>query len=153
MAGSEVGYNWGTTRHAALNIGLHHRIVRTVSAELRARFGVPVGRTVLMGFSQPVGLNYRFIGTHPEEAGGVIAMCGGVPKDWEEDKYQRVEAPILHIARSEDEFFPEALARGFPERLRAHAANVEFHMLPGKHRFPSKAGAVIREFIGKIARG
>lgn len=151
MAASEVGYNWGTTRHAALNIELHHRIVRTVSAELRARFGVPVRRTVLMGFSQPVGLNYRFIGTHPEEsAGGLIAMCGGVPKDWEEDKYARVEAPILHIARSEDEFFPEAVAKGFPDRLRAHAANVEFHMLPGKHRFPSKAGGIIREFARKI---
>lgn len=151
VAGSEVGYNWGTTRHAALNIELHHRIVRTVSAELRARFGIPARRTVLMGFSQPVGLNYRFIGTYPVEfAGAVIAMCGGVPKDWEEDKYARVEAPILHISRSEDEFFPETVARGFPDRLRAHAANVEFHMLPGKHRFPSKAGAVIREFTEKL---
>jgi predicted esterase len=150
MAGSEVGYNWGTTKHAALNIELHHKMVRAVSAELRERFGIPAQRTVLMGFSQPVGLNYRFIGTHPEQAGGVISMCGGVPKDWEEDKYARVEAPILHIARSEDEFFPEAVARKFPERLRVHAANVEFHMLPGKHRFPSKAGAVIREFTEKI---
>jgi predicted esterase len=152
VLGSEIGYNWGTTRHAAQNIELHHRIVRTVSAELRERFRVPVERTVLMGFSQPVGLNYRFIGTHPgESAGAVIAMCGGVPKDWEEDKYARVEAPILHISRSEDEFFPEAVARGFPDRLRAHAANVEFHMLPGKHRFPSKATGIIREFVGKIA--
>jgi predicted esterase len=150
MPGSEIGYNWGTTAHAALNIKLHHEMVRTISGELRARFQVPARHVVLMGFSQPVGLNYRFIGTHPEEAGGVIAMCGGVPKDWEEDKYGRVEAPILHIARSEDEFFPEAVARGFPERLRAHAANVEFHMLPGKHRFPSKAGGLIREFSERI---
>jgi predicted esterase len=148
--GSEVGYNWGTTRHAALNIQLHHEIVQTVSGELCSRFGIPARHLILMGFSQPVGLNYRFIGTHPDQAGGVIAMCGGVPKDWEEDKYARVEAPILHIARAEDEFFPEALARGFPDRLRAHAANVEFHMLPGKHRFPSKASDVIREFTEKI---
>jgi len=148
--GSEIGYNWGTTRHAALNIQLHHEIVRTISADLRQQFGIPSRHLILMGFSQPVGLNYRFIGTYPEAAGGVIAMCGGVPKDWEEDKYGRVEAPILHIARSEDEFFPEAVARGFPERLRAHAANVEFHMLPGKHRFPSKASATIREFTEKI---
>jgi predicted esterase len=148
--GSEIGYNWGTTRHAALNIQLHHEIVRTISADLRQQFGIPARHLILMGFSQPVGLNYRFIGTYPEAAGGVIAMCGGVPKDWEEDKYGRVEAPILHIARSEDEFFPEAVARGFPERLRAHAANVEFHMLPGKHRFPSKASATIREFTEKI---
>jgi predicted esterase len=150
VAGSEVGYNWGTIPHAKLNIALHHRIVHTISAELRAQFNVPASRVVLMGFSQPVGLNYRFIGTHPGEAAGVIAMCGGVPRDWEEDKYARVDAPILHIARSEDEFFPEATARGFPDRLRAHAANVEFHMLPGQHRFPSKASAIIREFTSKI---
>ena len=148
--GSEIGYNWGTTRHAALNIALHHEIVRTISADLLQQFGIPVRHLILMGFSQPVGLNYRFIGTYPEAAGGVIAMCGGVPKDWEEDKYSRVEAPILHIARSEDEFFPEAVARGFPDRLRAHAANVEFHMLPGKHRFPSKAAPVIREFMERV---
>jgi predicted esterase len=151
LPGSEIGYNWGTRRHAALNIELHHRMVRTISAELRGRFQIPAGRTVLMGFSQPVGLNYRFIGTYPEEAGGVIAMCGGVPKDWEEDKYGRVKAPILHIARSEDEFFPEAVARGFPDRLRAHAERVEFHMLPGQHRFPSKAVGIIRGFAGRLA--
>ena len=148
--GRETGYNWGTVAHAEHNIELHHEIVRTISAELRARFGIPEKRVVLMGFSQPVGLNYRFIGTYPAAAGGVIALCGGVPKDWEEDKYGKVEAPILHIARSEDEFFPEALARGFPDRLRAHATNVEFHMLPGEHRFPSKASATIRGFAEKI---
>jgi predicted esterase len=153
QAGSEVGYNWGTNRHSALNIQLHHEIVRRTSAELRERFGIPQRRVVLMGFSQPVGLNYRFVGTYPEEVGGVIAMCGGVPKDWEEDKYGKVEAPILHIARSEDEFFPEAVAGGFPDRLRAHAENVSFHMLPGQHRFPSKASPLIRAFLEKMKAG
>jgi predicted esterase len=150
VPGSEIGYNWGTNRHSELNIALHHQIVQKVSGELRQRFDITRRRLILMGFSQPVGLNYRFIGTHPDAAGGVIAMCGGVPKDWEADKYGRVEAPILHIARSEDEFFPEAVASGFPERLRVHAANVEFHMLPGKHRFPSKASGILRGFLEKI---
>jgi predicted esterase len=150
VPGSGIGYNWGTTAHAALNIQLHHRIVGTILADLRARFAIPANRVVLMGFSQPVGLNYRFIGTHPQEAAGIVAMCGGVPKDWEEDKYSRVEAPILHISRSEDEFFPEAVAKGFPARLRAHATNVEFHMLPGQHRFPSKASGLVRAFLDKI---
>jgi predicted esterase len=146
----DTGYNWGTVAHSESNIKVHHEIVRTISADLRERFGIPARRVILMGFSQPVGLNYRFIGTYPDAAGGVIALCGGVPKDWEEDKYGRVDAPILHIARSEDEFFPEPVARGFSDRLRAHASNVEFHMLPGEHRFPSKASATIREFAEKI---
>jgi predicted esterase len=151
-ATEEVAYNWGTRRHPELNIRLHHEIVRTVAASLRGRFSIPARRTVLMGFSQPVGLNYRFIGTHPEEAGGVIGICGGVPKDWEEDKYATVDAPVLHISRSEDEFFPAAVASRFPDRLRHHATNVEFHMLAGGHRFPSKAGPLIREWMSRLPK-
>jgi predicted esterase len=149
-AGEEVGYNWGTRRHPELNIRLHHEIVRAVAANLRSRFSIPARRTMLMGFSQPVGLNYRFIGTHPEEAGGVVGICGGVPKDWEEEKYAQVTAPILHVSRSEDEFFPSEVARRFPDRLRKHVADVEFQLLPGGHRFPSRAGPIIRDWMRRV---
>jgi predicted esterase len=149
-ATDEIGYNWGTRSHPEINVSLHHRIVKAVSAHLRERFEIPVARTILMGFSQPVGLNYRFIGTYPTEAAGVIGICGGVPKDWEEDKYQPVAAPILHISRSEDEFFSAEVARGFPARLRHHASDVEFHMLPGTHRFPSKAVPLIQGWMNRL---
>jgi predicted esterase len=145
-----VGYNWGTRRHAELNIKLHHEIVMTVAAHLRSRFSIEPRRTLLVGFSQPVGLNYRFIGTYPGEAGGVIGICGGVPKDWEEDKYHPVAAPVLHISRSEDEFFPAEVACKFPDRLRRHARDIEFHLLPGGHRFPSKARPIIREWMSRV---
>ena len=146
----EIGYNWGTRRHPEHNIRLHHAMVTAAAAQLRARFGIPQQRTVLMGFSQPVGLNYRFTGTYPGQAGGVIGICGGVPKDWEEDKYHPVTAPILHISRSEDEFFPADTARGFPDRLRRHAADVEFHLLPGGHRFPSKSREIIHRWRERV---
>jgi len=149
-ATSEVGYNWGTRSHPELNIRLHHDIVRAVAARLRERFSIPARRTVLLGFSQPVGLNYRFIGTHPEEAGGVVGICGGVPKNWEDPSYHTVTAPVLHIAREQDEYFAAETARGFPARLRAHCSDVEFHMLPGGHGFPSKAGPLIREWMKKL---
>ena len=82
-----------------------------------------------MGFSQPVGLNYRFAGTHPNQVGGVIGICGGVPKDWESGNYQAFSTPILHIAREEDEFFPTKTAEGFPARLRHHATDEEVFFL------------------------
>ena len=144
-------YNWGTRAHPALNIRVHHHLVRAVLSLLRDRLGIPARRTVLCGFSQPVGLNYRFAGTWPDEIGGVIGICGGVPKDWEEDKYRTVEAPILHIAREEDEFYPPDVTRGFAARLRRHAADVEFHLLPGKHRFPSKARTIVEPWLKKVA--
>jgi predicted esterase len=150
LTSGDIGYNWGTRAHPEVNIRQHHAMVRAVSANLRARFAIPAERTILFGFSQPVGLNYRFIGTYPTEAAGVIGICGGVPKDWEEDKYQPVVSPILHISRSEDEFFPAEIARAFPDRLRRHAADVEFHMLPGIHRFPSKAAPLIQAWMRRL---
>jgi predicted esterase len=150
LTSGDIGYNWGTRAHPETNIRQHHAIVRAVSAHLSSRFAIPAARTILMGFSQPVGLNYRFIGTYPTESAGVIGICGGVPKDWEEEKYQAVASPILHISRSEDEFFPAEVARGFPDRLRHHAANVEFHMLPGSHRFPSKAAPLIQTWMSRL---
>lgn len=150
LTSGDTGYNWGTRSHPDVNIRLHHAIIRAVSAKLNHRFAIPATRTILMGFSQPVGLNYRFMGTYPKEAAGVIGICGGVPKDWEDDKYHPVTAPILHISRSEDEFFPAEVARGFPTRLRHHAAEVEFHMLPGTHRFPSKSAPLIQAWMRRI---
>jgi len=142
-------YNWGIRDHWESSVALHHRMVRHVLGAVRERFAIPAGRCLLAGFSQPVGLNYRFAATFPEEIGAVLAICGGVPRDWEEEKYRPVTASILHISRDEDEFYPVAVAEDFPRRLRLRAGDVEFHMLPGKHRFPSKAGVVVRPWLSR----
>ena len=146
----DVGYGWGVHTQHDEAIHLHHAFVLAVRDRLCARYGIPTRHTVLTGFSQSVGLNYRLIGTHPGAAGAVIGLCGGVPNDWEEDKYQRVEAPILHISRDADEVYPVATALQFADRLRRHAGDVEFHMLPGGHRYPSKAGPLMRRWLGRV---
>ena len=145
-----AGYNWGIRDHHADSVRLHHEMVSKTLAELQGRFSVGANRCFLMAFSQAAGFNYRFVGTQPEAVAGVIAICGGVPKDWEESKYRDFSTPILHIARSEDEFFQEKTSAGFPARLRAHASDVEFHMIPGQHRYPSKARELVRPWMGRV---
>ena len=149
-AGGVAAYNWGIPQHHADAMKLHHAMVLQTLGELQARFGVGAERCFLMAFSQGAGFNYRFVGTHPRAVGGVIAICGGVPKDWEEAKYQDFATPILHIARSEDEFFPLQKAEGFAARLRVHARDVEFHMIPGKHRYPSQARNLVRPWMARV---
>jgi phospholipase/carboxylesterase len=149
-AGGVAGYNWGIRQHHAEVVVLHHTMVHTVLAELQRRFGTSPRRCFLMGFSQAVGLNYRFIGTYPDSVGGIIAICGGVPKDWESSDYQSFSTPILAISRSEDEFFPTAVSAGFPDRLRVHASDVEFHMIAGKHRYPSSAKDLVRPWMARV---
>ena len=151
-AGSHAAYNWGIRQHWRFAIDMHHRMLQQVLPVLHERFGLGPDRTVLIGFSQPVGLNYRFAGTHPSMVAGVIGICGGVPRDWEEADYQPVKASILHIARDEDEFYPVAEVNKFADRLRSRASDVEFHLLPGGHRFPSKAHEVIQPWLERVFR-
>src|SRR5271163_3084039 len=70
-ARSSSGYNWGISQHWAASVRLHHEMVMQVLGSLRERFQSRRERSVLVGFSQPVGLNYRFAATHPEQVGGV----------------------------------------------------------------------------------
>jgi predicted esterase len=147
---SVAGYNWGIRDHWGSAVRLHHDMLLECLSQMRGRFNIPAARCLLLGFSQAVGLNYRFAATWPEQAGGVIGICGGVPRDWEEDKYRDVSAAVLHIAREEDEFYPPQLSTQFAERLRKRAADVEFHMLPGGHRFPSKAGPIVQPWMSRV---
>jgi predicted esterase len=149
-AESVAAYNWGIRPHWQSSVVLHHYMVRKTLASLRDRFGIGPERCLLVGFSQPVGLNYRFIATHPGEMAGVIGICGGIPRDWEEDKYQPVQAAVLHISRDQDEFYPLDVVSTFTERLRRRASDVEFHLLPGAHRFPSKADQIVRPWMERV---
>ncbi len=149
-AQSVPGYNWGIAAHWDATVRLHHDMVRQVLASLRKQFQVGPERCALVGFSQPVGLNYRFAATHPDEVAGIIGICGGVPRDWQEAKYRPVTAAILHIARDEDQFYPTAVVSTFQERLKHRASDVEFHLLPGQHRFPSKANKIVRPWLERV---
>jgi hypothetical protein len=73
-----------------------------------------------------------------------------VPRDWEGGKYRPIEAAVLHLSRDQDEYYPVEVVKKFPERLRVHATDVEFHLLEGPHRFPSKASGIARAWIDRV---
>jgi predicted esterase len=147
---NEVGYCWATQKHSDSSVRLHHDMLRWVLDETARSSGIRAERRLLVGFSQPVGMNYRFAATHPEAVRGVIGICGGVPKNWEDGAYKKVSASLLHIARTEDEFYKPEVTMRYQERLRLRADDVEFHMLEGGHRFPSKAGPIVEKWIGRV---
>ena len=97
---------------------------------------------MLVGLSQSVGLNYRFVATHADGVRWVIGICGGLPGDWDDGVYQPVTAAVLHIARSGDECYPPTVTEGYAERPRRHAADVEFHLIEGGHQMPLAAAGL-----------
>lgn len=148
----EVGYGWNTNRHAAAAIRLHHDMVWHVLNEAGRECGIPADRRILVGFSQPVSLNYRFVGTCPDEVRGVVGVCGGLPGDWESAVYHPFSAAVLHIARRQDEWYPPAVTEQYSERLRLRVVDLEFHLLEGGHHFPSKGNAIVEGWLGRILR-
>jgi predicted esterase len=146
----EVGFNWGTPGRWQSVVRLHHEIVLGVLNACSRRFSIPPERTLLIGFSQPVGLNYRLVATYPDAFRGVVGVCGGIPRDWEDSSYHTVPAAILHLARDQDEYYSNEVVAQFPERLRKRAADVEFHLLPGPHRFPSTASTIVQPWMRRV---
>jgi predicted esterase len=123
-----------------------------VMDEVGDECGIGADRRVLIGFSQPVGLNYRFAATHPDAVRGVIGVCGGVPRNWETGPYQKVSASLLHIARREDEFYPMDVTQQYEARLRLRADDVEFHLLEGGHRFPTAGKPIADAWLTRILK-
>lgn len=146
----EVGYGWITSRRPAESIRLHHEMVRLVMEEAGGQFNIPSERRILVGFSQSVALNYRFAATHPDAIRGVAGICGGLPSDWEGGTYQRISASVLHISRRGDEYYPPAVTADYAERLRRRAADVEFHLIEGKHQVPSEGSRIIGPWLTRI---
>lgn len=148
QARSRVAFHWATNFEAEHSRRLHHDMILRVIEEV----GVPAQRVVLVGFSQSVSLNYRFVCTHTDAVRGVIGICGGVPGDWEQGPYQPTRAAALHIATREDEYYSPAVTEKYAERLRPRITDVEFHMLAGGHRIPSAARPVVQAWLNRILR-
>jgi phospholipase/carboxylesterase len=146
----EVGYGWITNHNPAESIRLHRDMVLHVLDEAGTQFGIPPDRRLLVGFSQAVALNYRLAATCPEVVRGVIAICGGLPGDWDEGAYQPVSAAVLHIARSQDEYYPPSVTERYADRLRRRAADVEFHLIDGGHQMPSDGKRLLGPWLQRI---
>src|ERR1039457_5497950 len=117
MGADKVGYGWITSRRPAESIRLHHEMVLHVLEEAGNELAIPAERRVLLGFSQPVSLNYRFAEAHPDAVRGVAGICGGLPGDWDDERPGRISAAVLHIGRSQDEYYPAERTEQYARRL------------------------------------
>lgn len=147
-----VGYGWITSRRPGESIRLHHDMVLHVADEVGDEFGIPRERRVLVGFSQSVSLNYRFVATCPDAVRGVIGICGGLPGDWDTGTYRPVTAAVLNIARSGDEYYPPAVTEQYARRLQRRAADVEFHLIEGGHQMPSSGRLIVGPWLQRILK-
>jgi predicted esterase len=149
---TQVGYGWITNQRPAESIRLHHDMVLHVLEEAGTILAIPASRRILLGFSQSVSLNYRFAAAHPNSVRGVVGICGALPSDWDDEHPVPIQPSVLHIARDQDEFYPAVRTEQYARRLRLRCEDVEFQLLEGGHRFPSRAGPIWENWLNRILR-
>ncbi len=141
-------YGWGTQGDQEANQALHHAFILAVIRDLVRSCRVDPRRVFLFGFSQSVGLNYRFVFTHPGRVRGVVSVCGGIPGDWETNRRYRDSATdVLHISGSKDPHYPPDRVRPYKAALEKRARSVEHVFYPVGHRFPRRALPIVRRWL------
>ena len=143
----KIGFGWMMQYKAEETIRLHHQTLLSVIEETAAEHAIDRRAIFLLAFSQSVSLNYRFAFTHPGVVRGVISVCGGIPGDWDQDKYHNSDTDLLIIAGETDEFYPLERTRTFKEAMARRASSVEYRSFPVGHVFPRESLAIIDDWI------
>ncbi|MGI8654446.1 MAG: alpha/beta hydrolase [Pyrinomonadaceae bacterium] len=128
------GFGWLTNFRAEESVALHHRALLDLIEPL-VREGIAIREQIyLLGFSQSVALNYRFVFAYPNIVRGVVGICGGLPGDWETSEvYMASETSVLHLCGARDEFYPPARVEDYLRRLSTRAADVELKSYDAAH--------------------
>lgn len=143
----KIGFGWMMQYKAEETIRLHHETLRSVIDETSTEHAIDRRAIFLLAFSQSVSLNYRFAFTNPGVVRGVIAVCGGIPGDWDQEKYHNSDTDLLIIAGETDEFYPLDRTRTFKDIMARRAPSVEFRSFPVGHVFPRESLAIIDHWI------
>ena len=142
-----IGFGWMMQYKPAETIWLHHKTLISIIEDVAASHAIDRRAIFLLAFSQTVSLNYRFAFTHPNKVRGVIAVCGGIPGDWDEEKYYQSDTDVLIIAGEGDEFYPMERTATFKDAIARRAGAVEFRSFPTGHVFPRESLPVINDWI------
>ena len=145
-----VGFGWGTNYKGLESVALHHHNMNALIRLAVKKHGADPRRVFLLAFSQSCSYNYRYAFSHPGKVRGAIAVCGGIPGDWEKNpKYRPSGTHVLHIAATDDQWYSQEKNEQFRRLLPLRAASVDFRFYNSTHRFPRTALPHIRRWIEK----
>lgn len=144
------GFGWLSNFKPEESVAMHHVLIRQIIETLGQSGQADTSNVFLLGFSQACGANFRFAFTHGDMVRGVVAICGGIPGDWEtEGKYQSGAVDVLYIAAERDEYYTPERMRQNAEALRSRARSVELRFFDAGHEVPRESYPVIDEWLGR----
>ena len=147
-----VVFGWGTYYKMEESVRIHHQAIRRLIRLAVRNHQADASSVFLLAFSQACAYNYRYAFTYPDQIRGVIGVCGGVPADWDTNPlYKPASTHVLHIAATEDEWYPYERNLDHQRKLAERAASLDFRFYDSKHRFPRSSIPDIQKWIDKIA--
>jgi predicted esterase len=142
------GFGWLSNFKPEESVAMHHNLIREIIETLTSTGRADASRVFLLGFSQASGANFRFAFTHGDLIRGVVAICGGIPGDWEtEGKYQSGVVDVLFVAAERDQYYTPDRMRRNAESLRSRARSVELRFFDAAHEVPRESYPVIDEWL------
>ena len=142
------GFGWLSNFKPEESLAMHHQLIREIIETLTSAGVADASRVFLVGFSQASGANFRFAFTHGDLVRGVVAVCGGIPGDWEtEGKYQSGVVDVLCVAGERDQYYTPDRMRRNADALRRRARSVELRFFDAAHEVPRESYAVIEEWL------
>jgi predicted esterase len=143
-----VGFGWGTTWKMEESIDLHHSNVKALIRLSVQKHQADADHVFLLAFSQACSYNYRFVFSHPGRIRGAIAVCGGIPGDWDQNPvYRTSQTHVLHLAATRDQWYTRERNLEFKRKLAERAASLDFRFYNSAHKFPRASIPYIQSWI------
>src|SRR5262245_54253769 len=142
------GFGWLSNFKPEESVAMHHQLIRGIIETLTSTGVADASGVFLLGFSQASGANFRFAFTHGHLVSGVVAICGGIPGDWDtEGKYQSGVVDVLFVAAERDQYYTPDRMRRNAEALRRRARSVDLRFFDAAHEVPRESYPAIDEWL------
>lgn len=119
--------------------------------------GIPLDRTMLLGFSQGACLSLEYAARHARRYGGVVGLSGGLigPDDTPRDYPGKFDGtPILLGCSDVDSHIPAQRVRESARVLKKMGADVTVKLYPGMdHTVNEDEVATVREMMAAVIAG
>ncbi len=131
-----VGFTWMTRYQRENSMADNRAFLSQLIEELSERYTYDPERIFAIGFSQGCAMAFRFAESGAASLRGLVAICGDLPKDVEEQLHLLDPFPVLLMHGKEDPTVPLKKSEDAAAALQSHKFPVETDFFDGAHEMP-----------------
>jgi phospholipase/carboxylesterase len=147
-----VGHSWAADPRRDDSDRRNDALILAAVEAARERAPIDPARTVLLGYSQGVGVAAHVLASSPDLARGLVGLAGGVPLASRPRLSALAGKPVLWVTGTWDRAYPVAYAEGMVEALGRAGAAVEAAALDAGHALLDAAREPVAAWLARVLR-